>query len=594
MYFQGDSALSDLFTSRLPAVSRLGELPATARLPSRPANHILMLGSATTCRKTTAMSDSSQQPNEAPPQTDLSGRQIGNFRLLRRLGRGAMAEVYLAEQSMLRRRVAVKILKPDLANDQTYLRRFEREAQAAAALVHANIVQIYEVGHVDQLHFIAQEYVQGQNLRDWISRNGPPNLPHALSVMRQVAAALAKAAEQSVVHRDVKPENIMLTPSGEVKVADFGLARIAREGEAIDLTRIGITMGTPLYMSPEQVEGKPLDHRSDLYSFGVTCYHMLSGSPPFSGETALGVAVQHLKKQPAPLENLRPDLPPPLCRLVHKMLAKEPQQRCQSALEVLRELRRLHVEHFGDNWPEDLPGWETTGVELPSEPRQQLTEQLGGLMKTAALPPPRRRTRLLFWAGVAAALLLGAAIAWLTREPFLLAGAEDLPPTIEDKGTALQQYVYALRRNDEAGWRSVIEQYPQTRFALRAEQQLARTYLHKRDYQGALAIFEKFASPEELRAFELDIPQIQRLRAFGLAGQYATLTLQKDADYVKLADILEDLEPIQDELDSHMRSLVRVLVERNRSKLKDASNRNWDDFLQGLGDPDAEEFPNEG
>ncbi len=167
-------------------------------------------------------------PPSAFPDADLSGRQLGDFHLLRRLGRGAMAEVYLAEQERLKRRVAVKILKPELAGDRTYLQRFELEAQAAASLVHANIVQIYEVGCVDQLHYIAQEYVQGQNLRDYIARHGPPDLPHALSIMRQVAAALAKAAEQGVVHRDIKPENIMLTAGGEVKVADFGLARAHR------------------------------------------------------------------------------------------------------------------------------------------------------------------------------------------------------------------------------------------------------------------------------------------------------------------------------------------------------------------------------
>ena len=249
--------------------------------------------------------DARYSPFPLPPspfrlaEADLSGRQLGDFHLLRRLGRGAMADVYLAEQGRLKRRVAVKILKPELAGDRTYLQRFQLEAQAAASLVHANIVQIYEVGCVDQLHYIAQEYVQGQNLREYIARHGPPDLPHALSIMRQVAAALAKAAEQGVVHRDIKPENIMLTAGGEVKVADFGLARLTREGAANDLTQVGITLGTPLYMSPEQVEGKPLDPRSDIYSFGVTCYHMLSGVPPFRGETALGVAVQHLKKQPA-------------------------------------------------------------------------------------------------------------------------------------------------------------------------------------------------------------------------------------------------------------------------------------------------------
>ena len=227
-------------------------------------------------------------------------------------------------------------------------------------------MQIYEVGCVDGLHYIAQEYVEGQNLRDYIARHGPPDLPHALSIMRQVAAALAKAAEQGVVHRDIKPENIMLTPGGEVKVADFGLARLTREGAANDLTQIGITLGTPLYMSPEQVEGKPLDPRSDIYSFGVTCYHMLSGAPPFGGETALGVAVQHLKTRPQPLEAVRPDLPPALCRIVHQMLAKDPAQRFATGRELLRELRRVQMEHFGDDWPADLPAWESLAAEIPA------------------------------------------------------------------------------------------------------------------------------------------------------------------------------------------------------------------------------------
>ena len=225
-----------------------------------------------------------------------------------------MADVYLAEQLRLRRLVAVKILKPELADDQTYLQRFEREAQAAASLVHANIVQIHEVGHADGLHYIVQEYIAGLDLRQWMVRHGPADLVQAVSIMRQVAAALAKAADEGVVHRDIKPENILLTSSGEVKVADFGLARLTQQPDSTDLTQVGMTMGTPLYMSPEQVEGKSLDCRSDIYSFGVTCYHMLSGNPPFIAETALGVAVQHLKKEPQPLESLRGDLPPACAR----------------------------------------------------------------------------------------------------------------------------------------------------------------------------------------------------------------------------------------------------------------------------------------
>ena len=227
-------------------------------------------------------------------EPDLSGRQVGDFGILRRLGQGAMAVVYLAEQSSLKRHVALKVLKSSLASDETYVKRFQREAQAAAALVHANIVQIYEVGQAGGTYYIAQEYVQGMNLRQWTSRHGAPDLRLALAIMRQVTAALAKAAEHAIVHRDIKPENILLTKSGEVKVADFGLARFQRANEAVDLTQVGITVGSPLYMSPEQVEGRSLDTRSDLYSFGVTCYQMLAGVPPFSGETPLSVALQHL------------------------------------------------------------------------------------------------------------------------------------------------------------------------------------------------------------------------------------------------------------------------------------------------------------
>src|SRR5207248_5269616 len=142
--------------------------------------------------------------------------------------------------------------------------------------------------------------------------------PVVVSIMRQVAAALQRAGESGIVHRDIKPENILLTRKGQVKVADFGLSRDVAGGQDLSLTQDGVTMGTPLYMSPEQAQGKPLDHRSDLYSLGVTLYHMLSGQPPFRGETALALAVQHVKTPPEPLANLRPDVPEALCRVVHR------------------------------------------------------------------------------------------------------------------------------------------------------------------------------------------------------------------------------------------------------------------------------------
>src|ERR1700722_8689969 len=215
-------------------------------------------------------------------------KQLGEFRILRPLGKGGMSEVYLAEQTSLHRHVAVKILRQELLSDETILKRFEQEAKAAAGLMHANIVQVYSFGQQDGLYYIAQEYVQGMNLRQLLNRRGPPELLVAYHIMRQVAAALTVAGEAGIVHRDIKPENILITRKGEAKVADFGLAQLAQTEHMMQLTQVGMTMGTPLYMSPEQINGEAVDHRSDIYSFGVTCYRMLSGHPPFRGDTTLG------------------------------------------------------------------------------------------------------------------------------------------------------------------------------------------------------------------------------------------------------------------------------------------------------------------
>jgi serine/threonine-protein kinase len=281
-------------------------------------------------------------PTPAPPAPDLSGRTLGDFRILRCLGQGGMGQVYLADQLSLKRRVALKILRADLAGNPSSLARFKTEAEAVARATHANIVQVYSVGSEEGLHYMALEYIEGRNLRDHVARKGAPDLPLALSIMRQTASALQRAAELGIIHRDIKPENILLTRKGEVKVADFGLSRILDlERPALNLTQTGVTMGTPLYMSPEQVEGKPLDPRTDIYSLGVTFYHMLTGQPPFRGQTAFEVAIKHVRDEPAPLASHRPDLPQELCALVHKMMAKRAEERYQTCKELLRDLGRL-------------------------------------------------------------------------------------------------------------------------------------------------------------------------------------------------------------------------------------------------------------
>lgn len=281
-------------------------------------------------------------PAVPPPEPDYSGQTIGDFAILRKIGQGGMGQVFLARQQSLKRDVALKILKADLAENATALKRFRAEAEAVARITHANIVQVYAVGEQNGLHFMALEFVEGRNLRDYLARKGPPELPVALAIIRQIAAALQRANELGLVHRDIKPENILVTRKAEVKVADFGLSRFfAGDAASVSLTQSGVTLGTPLYMSPEQVRGEATDHRSDLYSFGVTCYHLLSGEPPFKGKTAFEVTIQHVQNEPVPLAALRPDLPADLCALVHKLMAKRVEDRYQSARDVIRDLGKI-------------------------------------------------------------------------------------------------------------------------------------------------------------------------------------------------------------------------------------------------------------
>ena len=296
-------------------------------------------------------------PPAPPDSADLTGRTLGGYHVLRRIGVGGMGQVYLARQLSLKRDVALKLLRTDLVNNPTAMKRFEAEAHAVAKLNHPNIVQVYEFGEAEGLRFMALEYVEGRNLRDHIDRKGPPELPVALSVMRQVATALQKAHDLGIVHRDIKPENILVTRKVGVKVTDFGLSRFFTGADAVHLTQSGVTLGTPLYLSPEQAQGHPLDHRSDLYSFGVTCYHLLTGQPPFRGQTAVEVALKHVTDHPRPLAEVRRDLPPDLCGMVHKLMAKKPDDRYAAAREVLRDLAKvkeglsLGLTQFGPGGP---------------------------------------------------------------------------------------------------------------------------------------------------------------------------------------------------------------------------------------------------
>ncbi len=504
------------------------------------------------------MPDELPTPTEikAAHEPDLSGRKLGDYQLLRRLGRGGMAEVYLAEQASLRRQVAFKVLKSSLASDKTYVRRFHNEAQAAAALVQANIVQIYEVGCVDGVHFIAQEYVSGQNLKQLLTRHGPLDAKLAVNVMRQVAAALHKAGQQGIIHRDIKPENIMLASNGEVKVADFGLARVTGNGNQVDLTQVGITMGTPLYMSPEQVEGRAVDPRSDIYSLGVTCYQVLAGRAPFEGETALSVAVQHLKSAPQRLEEQRPDLPGGLCRIVHKMLEKNPGDRYQNAVELLRDLRALPVAGLDQDWSSGLEEWSSSEMLALADARVAATSQLDALMKTEAVQIYRRdRTLLRVGLAVVVAFLLGAVLAWARRPDSLLAIDPAELPAIEEMESARLQYFHASFLNTEQAWKSVEEFFPPEQdlqnkyYARLAKQRLAELYLRDDDLDQALVIFDELASLEQTET---------QFRTFGMAGQ--VIVYHRQGERGKVAELLPRIIDERGMLEPEMRATIESIA----------------------------------
>jgi serine/threonine-protein kinase len=375
---------------------------------------------------------------EAPP--DLTGKTLGDFRVLRLLGQGGMGHVYLAEQISLKRQVALKLLKHELAANPTSLQRFKQEAHSVARATHANIVQIYAVGEADGVHYMALEFVEGKNLREYLEKKGTPEVPMGVRIMSQVSAALQRASELGIVHRDIKPENILLTRKGEVKVADFGLSRAFTEepGQAPSLTQSRVTMGTPLYMSPEQVEGKrTIDHRSDIYSFGVTCYHMFAGHPPFRGESPFDVAVQHVQKEPEPLHEIRPDLPADLCTIIHKMMAKQPEARYQTARELSRDVNRLRDLLAIAGTTALAP---TLGVSGSSEAVDAVTPP--------HLTAPIRGHRVALIALVPLALVAGLGVGWLRHQstPEPNSGGSAQPQEHEEPVSAK---VSALEREKE-------------------------------------------------------------------------------------------------------------------------------------------------
>ena len=266
----------------------------------------------------------------------------GRYELYRKLGRGGMAEVYLARDQMLDRSVAVKVLFPALATDPGFVERFRREAQAAASLSHPNIVNVFDWGEANGTYFIVMEYVEGESLADMIQGHGRLHPDRAAEIGGDIASALDFAHRSGgVIHRDVKPGNVLITQEGAVKVADFGIARAISDSSADrGLTKTGSVMGTATYFSPEQARGGSVDPRSDVYSVGCVLYEMITGHPPFGGESAVVIAYKHVQEMPAAPRMVDPALPETLEAIILKCLAKNPANRYPSADDLRADLRR--------------------------------------------------------------------------------------------------------------------------------------------------------------------------------------------------------------------------------------------------------------
>ncbi len=314
----------------------------------------------------------------------------GRYRIEEVLGRGGMAEVFKGTDTVLGRPVAIKVLAPQYAQDDGFVSRFRREAQAAARLNHPNLVGVYDTGSDDGTHYIVMEYVEGRTLAEFLAGGGRLMPERAIELAESVCRALDFAHRQGVIHRDIKPGNIMVTRQGEVKVMDFGIARLTSSAETIAQT--AAVLGTAAYLSPEQARGEPVDARSDLYSLGVVLFEMVTGKVPFTGDSAVTVAYKHVQEPPEPPSKLNPDVSPELEAVVMRALAKNPANRYQSAEEFRRDLKRArHGEPV-----------EATPL-LP----EAATEVIPRRDRTQALPPVRPPHRARRWVvGIVVALVV--------------------------------------------------------------------------------------------------------------------------------------------------------------------------------------------
>src|SRR3954469_745788 len=337
----------------------------------------------------------------------MQPRTISRYRVGRLIGAGGMGEVYLAEDETLNRKVALKLLPARFTRDEERVRRFQREARAASALNHPNIITIYEIGHTETVHYIATEYIEGETLRQVLAKRRL-NAGEVLDVALGVANALAAAHDAGIIHRDIKPENIMVRPDGYVKVLDFGLAKLAEPESALKDSSTGAVLGTLLYISPEQARAQQPDARSDLYALGAVMYEMVTGQPPVRGDNFIDIAFAIVNEVPKPPSYYVSGIPPELDQIILKLLEKDRANRYASARQLLSDLNTLRRELEFENKLSSLEMHRHSSA--PGFDEQQ-TAQMTFPIGTRRFPMPRafRDSRIVILAAVVLVALLAAA-----------------------------------------------------------------------------------------------------------------------------------------------------------------------------------------
>ncbi len=380
----------------------------------------------------------------------MEGQILGNrYLLLEKIGGGGMAVVYKAKCTLLNRFVAIKILRSEFTNDEEFVKRFKVEAQAVASLSHPNVVSIYDVGHQDDTHYIVMEYVDGMTLKEFINKHGAINWQDAVKITIQICSAIEHAHKNNIVHRDIKPHNILLTKEGIAKVTDFGIARAVTSST---ITMVGSTIGSVHYFSPEQARGGFIDEKSDLYSLGIALYEMVTGRVPFDGDTPVSVALKHIQEIPVEPHKIVPSLPYGVNEIIMKAIQKEQNLRYQSATSMINDLNRVLVQPQGGFVGQDNINGQATIRMKPVNPTRTSNDPRNSEKKNGELKKEKKKNNVAYWlAGITSIAVIILAIVMAVS---LLTKGNDTP-TFKMENYVGKQYEAVKAELEEKGFKIV-------------------------------------------------------------------------------------------------------------------------------------------